>query len=594
MLGDEDVEGLLRDPQFDPSTIGRTGDKVTPKVHRPERLASSGASGASMSHGTELERHEPFQRARERQQVAELSARPSFLEASPSESLSQLLGTQDQDEALSIFHVEEDAFACCTIEIDLPEKPSEMKKYKKDATAWMAAKLKKSPEVRWSKLNTEQQAQFQEAKMVEINAWLKQQAVRVATGYVDPSRVMRMRWILTWKSTTQKAKARLVVVGFEDPDLCDPELQTTSPTMSRRSRQLLLTYSCTKAWRVLKGDIKAAFLQGDAVEENRMIYAWPVKELSKALGAPEDTPVQLLKAAYGLVTAPNAWHQKVTKEMINAGWQTMTTEPCMWRLMGKGEDGITDEVIGLASAHVDDFLFAGAEDHPDYARALTQIFEVFTWTPWEVDTFDHCGVKVTQQANGQCILDHSKFCEKLEQVDIENVPGRKDNGKATENEISQLRALLGGVQWRVHQTAPQHGAQLSLLQSSMSSATVEILRQANKLAREVFAQRHVPLKIVDLEVNDPKDIVFVGWSDAALGNRPNGQSTGGFLIGATRPEMLQGKLSPVNIIAWKSGKLNRVARSSLAAEVQAFSEAEEELMFVRAQWAEMCGLKLPS
>lgn len=200
----------------------------------------------------------------------------------------------------------------------------------------------------------------------------------------------------------------------------------------------------------------------------------------------------------------------------------------------------------------------------------------------------------TQQGNGQCILDHSKFCEKLEQVDIENIPGRKDNEKATENEISQLRALLGGIQWRVHQTAPQHGAQLSLLQSSMSSASVDILRQANKLAREVFAQRHVPLKVVDLEVNDPKDVVFIGWSDAALGNRPNGQSTGGFVIGATRPEMLQGKLSPVNIVAWKSGKLNRVARSSLAAEVQAFSETEEELMFIRAQWAEMCGLKMLS
>lgn len=592
-LGEEEVDRLLGDPSFEPSTVGKTIPKPPRKIHRPDCLAFPGATGASSSHGTELERHEPFQRAKERQQVSESASRPSFIESDPTDSLSHLLRLQDKESQMGIFHVEEDAFACCAIEIELPEKPSELKKYKRDATAWMASKMKKSPEVRWSKLNSEQQAKFQEAKAVEINAWLKQQAVRAATGYVDPTRVMRMRWILTWKSTG-KTKARLVVVGFEDPDILNPELQTTSPTMSRRSRQLLLTYSCTKSWRLLKGDVTAAFLQGDSVEEGRQVYAKPVKELAQALGAPEDAPVQLLKAAYGLVTAPNAWHQKVTKEMQAAGWQTLTTEPCMWRLMGKSEDGESDEVIGLASAHVDDFLFAGNESHPDYARALTQIYETFTWTPWEVDTFDHCGVKVTQQGNGQCILDHSKFCEKLEQVDIENIAGRKDNEKATENEISQLRALLGGIQWRVHQTAPQHGAQLSLLQSSMSSASVDILRQANKLAREVFAQRHVPLKVVDLEVNEPKDVVFIGWSDAALGNRPNGQSTGGFVIGATRPEMLQGKLSPVNIVAWKSGKLNRVARSSLAAEVQAFSETEEELMFIRAQWAEMCGLNLPS
>ena len=153
----------------------------------------------------------------------------------------------------------------------------------------------------------------------------------------------------------------------------------------------MLTYTCTKSWRVLKGDVTAAFLQGDAVEEGRQVYAKPVKELAQALGAPEDAPVQLLKAAYGLVTSPNAWHQKVTKEMLAAGWQTMTTEPCMWRLIGKSEDGESDEVIGLASAHVDDFLFAGNEDHPDYSRALAEIYETFTWTPWEVDTLDHCG-----------------------------------------------------------------------------------------------------------------------------------------------------------------------------------------------------------
>ena len=36
-------------------------------------------------------------------------------------------------------------------------------------------------------------------------------------------------------------------------------------------------------------------------------------------------------------------------------------------------------------------------------------------------------------------------------------------------------------------------------------------------------------------------------------------------------------------------KLKRVARSSLAAEVQAFSEGEQELMWCRLQWSEMLG-----
>lgn len=64
-------------------------------------------------------------------------------------------------------------------------------------------------------------------------------------------------------------------------------------------------------------------------------------------------------------------------------------------------------------------------------------------------------------------------------------------------------------------------------------------------------------------------------------------------MAATSPKMLEGKASTINPISWKSGKLNRIARSSLSAEIQSFSEAEEELMFTRLQWAEMCGYDIP-
>ena len=37
-----------------------------------------------------------------------------------------------------------------------------------------------------------------------------------------------------------RAKARLVLQGFSDPDLLRGELDTSSPTLSRSSRQILL------------------------------------------------------------------------------------------------------------------------------------------------------------------------------------------------------------------------------------------------------------------------------------------------------------------------------------------------------------------
>ena len=63
-----------------------------------------------------------------------------------------------------------------------------------------------------------------------------------------------------------------------------------SPTMTRRTRQLMLTYRTIQRWKMLKGDIKSAFLQGVASEEQREIFAHPLPELADALGIPRDHP----------------------------------------------------------------------------------------------------------------------------------------------------------------------------------------------------------------------------------------------------------------------------------------------------------------
>ena len=112
---------------------------------------------------------------------------------------------------------------------------------------------------------------------------------------------MRMRWVLTFKGTDNpdqvKAKARLVVLGFSDPEV--GLLETQSPTMSRRSRQLMLQFSCHRGLQLLKADAKAAFLQGLSTQGRRSIFGRPVEELRAAMGLEEHQFVQFMKAAYG-------------------------------------------------------------------------------------------------------------------------------------------------------------------------------------------------------------------------------------------------------------------------------------------------------
>ena len=136
-------------------------------------------------------------------------------------------------------------------------------------------------------------------------------------------------------------------------------------------------------------------------------------------------------------------------------------------------------------------------------------------------------------------------------------------------------------------------ARLSQLQSEIGRATVATLRAANKLNREAFQHRHASVKINQLSVADPRQVCcFVGWGDAALANRKDLSSTGGYVIAATTPEMLEGKRSPLTMISWQSAKLQRKARSSLSAEAQALSECDQELTFTRLAWSEFCGIKV--
>ena len=498
-------------------------------------------------------------------------------------TLSELIGAAETvDPAMAL----DEAFSwACQVEVALPEDRKNLKQFIQNSEKWVSKKLKKGAELKWAQIPKDRYPDFEKAKEKEIGNWLKQQAIKLVERDVPKNRVLRMRWIFTIKHDNS-AKARLVIIGYEDPDL--EKLQKSSPTMSRRSRSLFLTACALFGWTVLKGDVKGAFLQGRASEEEREVFTKPVIELSRALGGNEHSIGQISKACYGLANAPAEWYYSVAAMMEGLGFQVLQTEPCGWRLLETDEEG-KSRLVGLAVAHVDDFLFAGDTTSDVWNQALEGIYRAFEWSPWEIDNFSHCGVQVCQSADGTITLDHSAYCSEIDQIQVTG----DDKDPVTEKELSQLRGLLGAIQWRAYQSAPQHSSRLSQLQGHLTCATKATLREANKLAREVFLHKHVGLRYQKLQVENAQEVTFVAWCDAAVGNRRDFASSGGYFIGATEPRIMHGQPAVINPISWKAGRLPRVARSSLSAEVQAMSIAEEELMYVRLQWLEMIGHELP-
>jgi hypothetical protein len=144
--------------------------------------------------------------------------------------------------------------------------------------------------------------------------------------------------------------------------------------------------------------------------------------------------------------------------------------------------------------------------------------------------------------------------------------------------------LLGALQWLVTQTKLDCNVDVNLIQSEIVTATVGTLLAANKILRKM---RQTEVKLITKKIDG--EIQFLCWSDASWANRKNFSSTGGYLIGIGGKDISEGARGHVSIVSWSSNKLRRVARSSLAAELQALANAEDELHLVRASWAELNG-----
>ena len=76
---------------------------------------------------------------------------------------------------------------------------------------------------------------------------------------------MQMRWVHTWKVDTnsageisgKRAKSRLIIKGFQDPQLVD--LPREAPTLSTMGRNLLVSAASRNRTQLSAGDIKTAF-----------------------------------------------------------------------------------------------------------------------------------------------------------------------------------------------------------------------------------------------------------------------------------------------------------------------------------------------
>jgi hypothetical protein len=263
-----------------------------------------------------------------------------------------------------------------------------------------SASIKKKArlEVNLKTVEPEERLRFKQAMVKELTSWKKYGAVKgVARAGISPQDFLRFRWVLTRKADGS-AKARLVLLGYQDRDL--EKLVSCSPTASRRARSLFLLTAAKKKWSLAKADVSSAFLQGYGTEEARKIYLDPDDQLREFFGLGQDEVLQLVKPAYGSIHAPREWWKTIKKDFQPTPLYALEIEPCLWTLYDGTPKVAKDNLIGQVIVHVDDFVFAGDWNHPLWKNVVHDIRQLYDWGQWETGNITQCGVKIEQTEDG--------------------------------------------------------------------------------------------------------------------------------------------------------------------------------------------------
>ena len=400
------------------------------------------------------------------------------------------------------------------------------------------------------------------AKKSEIENWRRNGVYHEVDDIGQP--IISARWVFSEKikEGEKVVKARLVARGFEEKL---EDLPTDSPTCAKDTLRLALSVIAANDWKCNSLDVKAAFLQGDSIQ--RDVFIRPPKEFSAG------KLWKLNKTVYGLCDAARSWYLRVKQEFLRCGMVTCKLDQAMFLHF---TDGVLSGVVCL---HVDDILWAGSFSFEQ--NVINKIQKMFQIGSAETECFKYVGVNV-QNLRGSIKVDQDHYISSIQEATVH--PDRPRLDELDYEERKDYRALVGQLNWVATQSRPDILFDVCLLSSVFDSAKVDDLLHANKLVRKVKAST-VSLSFPKLQDDN---ISVECYSDASFGNLNNGGSQGGYVIFITDTE---GNKCPVS---WRSKRVRRVVKSTMAAETLAALDAAQAGVFIATLLAEMINVPVSS
>ena len=174
---------------------------------------------------------------------------------------------------------------------------------------------------------------------------------------------------------------------------------------------------------------------------------------------------------------------------------------------------------------MDDLLGTGCPSSVAYQKLEARLKEAFNFREWhDTESMEYCGASLVHNSEGWK-LSHESYYKKLKPITVDKNRGPAD--LLDSKDVTQLRGLLGSLQWPAVQSSPHLQASASLLAGQLSTGTVETINEANRLLR--FAKSNADVSLDYKAICPLEDLRLVCSFDAAFGVRRDGASQGGYI-----------------------------------------------------------------
>ena len=130
--------------------------------------------------------------------------------------------------------------------------------------------------------------------------------------------------------------------GYEESK---KDIRSDSPTCMKDSVRMRLAIAAGKGWKIKSLGVKAAFLQGKAIE--RELFLKPPIDFRK-----KGKIWKLNKVVYGLCDASRSWYLKVVEVLTELGMKIASSDKAVFTYK-------EENLEGMVIVHVDDMLYVG-------------------------------------------------------------------------------------------------------------------------------------------------------------------------------------------------------------------------------------------